>query len=142
MEQKCKLEYGFWITILTIMANFSKVFCFVMTYWIVKKHTEDKQELEPNKKHNDTLLITAGDALASFLEIPDSETRCMSIVEKVDFQNGIWDLRWVNINPMPWRKRMPCSWFRAIGLRRWLVGNILYASTVPFNAALVLTHCI
>lgn len=77
------------------------------------------------QKPDDALLITAGDAIASFLETPDKETLGMSIVEKTDFQNGIWDLRWVKINPMPWRKRHKCAWFRAIGLRRWIIGNVM-----------------
>ena len=126
MEQRCKLEYGFWITIFTIVANSLKVFCFVMTYWMVKAHTEDKKDVGSREKHSYRLLITTGDALASFLEVPDNETLGMSIVEHADFQNGIWDLRWVRIEPMLWRKRYRCAWFRTIGLRRWIVGSLVY----------------
>ena len=71
------------------------------------------------------LLLTTGDALASFLERPDSHTEGMGTAEKSDFENGIWDIRWVAISPMAWLPRRRRSSFRAIGTRWWVVDMLL-----------------
>lgn len=125
MEQRCKIEYGFWITILTVVANALKLLGFIVTYWMLKHYSQDKKSLETNQEYQLKLLITTDDAIASFLSAPDSETLGMSIVEKKDFENGIWNHRWVSVSPMLWTERFKCAWFRAIGLRRWLFGNFL-----------------
>ena len=135
MKQHCKLQYGKWITTFVIIANFLKLLCFITTFFVVKHHTGDggSTEAEGKPVGGNELLITTGDAIASFLETPDNETLGMSIVEKEDFQNGIWKHRWVRVNPMLWRKRLPCSSFRAIGLRRWLTGSLLCVFVAYFR---------
>ena len=125
MPQRCKLEYGFWITILTIISNFCKLLGFVATWLLLKRCTRRPTGEHENERVKHVLLITTGDAVASFLECPDAESIGMSIVEKRDFENGIWALRWMNISPMMWRERYSCAWFRAIGLRWWLIDTLL-----------------
>ncbi|KAG9229348.1 hypothetical protein BJ875DRAFT_500010 [Amylocarpus encephaloides] len=130
MKQQCKLEYGFYISLFTILANFAKLLVFAITLWTLRSH-RTKELVSGNAKENKnktTLLVTTGDALASFLEVPDSKTLGMSTVEKEDFRNGIWKARWEEINAMEWRDRSKCAWFRAIGLNRWLAGNLLLLS--------------
>jgi hypothetical protein len=105
MPERCKLEYGFWITIFTVIANSIKLACFSATYWMLARSERKESELEGNEKLKSTLLITTGDAIASFLEVPDTTTRGMSIVENEDFYNGIWALRWIKIEPMLWQER-------------------------------------
>jgi hypothetical protein len=70
-------------------------------------------------------IYLQGDALASFLENPDHETLGISTVEKQDFRNGIWDHRWVKPSPMPWKQREKCAWFRAIGVKWWMIDMIV-----------------
>jgi hypothetical protein len=123
MSERCTLEYGSIVTMITVAANACKFACFVATYWLLKHNGSKHAKRNDRREH--TPLITTGEAIASFLENPDPETLGMSIVEKEDFRNGIWDLRWVHVNPMPWRERHPCAQFRAIGLRRWLSGTLL-----------------
>ncbi|KAF1845091.1 uncharacterized protein K460DRAFT_394825 [Cucurbitaria berberidis CBS 394.84] len=135
IPERCTLEYASMAAIVTIGANFFKVVCFMVTYWLLKRNNSNNAQTGNRNKH--TPLITTGDALASFLEDPDPETFGMSIVEKADFQHGIWDLRWVHINPIPWRERFSCAQFRAIGLRRWLTG-ITILSLIPLAPALFL----
>lgn len=123
--KKCRLEYGFMVTTLTVAANALKTICFIATYWLLKRRVKYSTISGSRSHRNMQPLITTGDAIASFLEFEDKETVGISMVEKEDFENGIWDLRWVHINPMPWRERFPCCRFRAIGVRRWLVGSTM-----------------
>lgn len=125
MRQQCKLEYGFYITIFVIVANFFKLVCFIETYRMLKRAARATEGSDEKENKRFMPLITTGDAIVSFLETPDPATLGMSIVEKEDFHNGIWDLRWQKIHPMEWRDRGHCAWFRAIGLRRWLTDFIV-----------------
>jgi hypothetical protein len=126
MEQRCKLEYGFRITLLTVIANLLKLLCFIATYILLKRITKAVDNPNQDGKGDNILLITTGDAIASFLETPDPETLGISTVEKEDFENGIWDQRWVKPCPMPWKKRSSCAQFRAIGTKWWLIDMIMY----------------
>jgi hypothetical protein len=131
MPQECKLEYGFWITILTISANLFKLLCFVGTYVMLKRRVNKDGASNETGRWKHQPLITNGDAIASFLEHPDDTTLGMSIVEKEDFRNGIWTQRWAKIHPIPWQERSPCRLFRAIGLWRWVTGTALYGFLSP-----------
>ncbi|KAF2790633.1 hypothetical protein K505DRAFT_340267 [Melanomma pulvis-pyrius CBS 109.77] len=111
MKEHCKLEYGFIVAMFTVVVNSLKVICFVGTYWILKYRPNDIAK--------------------------NQETFGMSTVEKEDFRNGIWDLRWVHVGPMSWRRRFPCAHFRAIGLRRWITDTSLL-SAIPLIPAIFL----
>lgn len=124
MPQKCRLEFGRIVTVLTVVANTIKLACFAATFWLLKRNARGKEKSSCEIRKMQP-LVTAGDAIASFLEFEDNETSGMSTVEKKDFENGIWDHRWVSINPMSWQKRTNCCQFRAIGVRRWLIGTTL-----------------
>lgn len=139
MKQHCKLQYGFIVAMFTVVANALKVICFVGTYWILKYRPNDIANSNASEKRKSMPLVTTGDAIASFLEFPDQETFGMSIVEKEDFRNGIWDLRWVHVYPMPWRRRFPCAHFRAIGLRQWITGTSLFVTTISAESSSLLT---
>ncbi|KAH6642232.1 hypothetical protein C7974DRAFT_468641 [Boeremia exigua] len=130
MPQRCKLEYGFWITVLTIGSNVCKLLGFIATWVLLKRRTRNPDQADGDNRAKHELLVTTGDAIASFLESPDPESIGMSVVEKRDFEHGIWALRWVSIDPMMWRKRYSCAWFRAIGLGWWLTDTTLL-SVIP-----------
>lgn len=112
MPKTCRLEYASLATALTVAANGVKLLCFIATYVMLKWKAKgpDKSKMQP--------IITTGDTIASFLASEDTETLGMSIVEKEDFHNGIWDHRWIVISPRIWRERSKCCRFRAIGVRR------------------------
>jgi hypothetical protein len=124
MDKKCRLEYGLWATALTVVANALKLLCFTATYWLLKRKVTSVRRSDLIDGTTQP-LVTAGDAIASFLALEDTETQGMSIVDKDDFDNGIWDHRWVGINPMKWQEQTKRCRFRAIGVRRWLTGTVL-----------------
>lgn len=81
MPQNCRLEYGFLITVLTIVANVLKVIGFISTHYILKRGARRAGRTQENYRKAQP-LITTGDAIASFLQFEDRETTGMSIVEK------------------------------------------------------------
>ncbi|CAI6267609.1 unnamed protein product [Periconia digitata] len=125
MEKKCKLEYGVLVGSLTVGAIGLKFLLFVATYVVLKLNSKTANKSGAQIDRMMQPLVTTGDAIASFLEIEDKTTIGMSMAEKEHFENGIWDHHWIRISPMPWRERRPCSRFRAIGVRRWLVGMVI-----------------
>lgn len=116
-KERCTLEYGFHVAIITVIANFFKVCCFGATYALLR--TPNGGEIE------NTPLLTTGDAIASFLERPDPITKGMSIVEKKDFQKGIWDIRWLAISPMIWRQRQSRPLSCALDKRWWYTDMLM-----------------
>lgn len=123
MDHTCKIEYAYTAGIWVCVANVIKLCCFIGVYFLFKKYTQAGQE-----SSKDQLLVTTGDAIASFLADPDPYTFNMSLVAKRDFQNGIWKLRFFQITPIAWIDRGDCSRFRAIGRRRWFLGHLLYVT--------------
>ncbi|KAF1961573.1 hypothetical protein CC80DRAFT_499969 [Byssothecium circinans] len=132
MPERCRLEYSYLASIITFAANTTKVMGFIATYWLLKRTSRSTSDPKDDRKT--WPLITTGDAVASFLEFPDPETVGMSAVEVKDFRKGIWNLRWARIGPIKWMERSPCCSFRAVGLRRWLIGTVLL-SIVPIAPA-------
>lgn len=126
MDKKCRLEYGILVAGLTVGAIGLKLLCFIATYLVLKRGSRGTDDCGAQSHRKMQPLMTTGDAIASFLEFEDNTTVGISTVEKRDFENDIWDHRWVRINPMPWRERRPCSQFRAIAVRRWLIGMTMY----------------
>lgn len=66
------------------------------------------------------LLVTAGDAVVSFLQNPDPQTQGMSTRSKQEFQQGV---NW-NSEPRSWKSQKQ-RWYRAASLRRWVTALIL-----------------
>lgn len=118
VDQTCKLEYAYTAGVIVVVANLIKLLCFIWVYFLLRKHAGD----ESSKQQ---LLITTGDAIASFLADPDPYTFDMSLVAKSDFENGLWKLRFFQIASIPWIDRGSYSIFRVIGRRRWFIGHIL-----------------
>ncbi|KAM6513138.1 hypothetical protein FALCPG4_015608 [Fusarium falciforme] len=69
-----------------------------------------------------TPLLTIGDAVASFLAMPDPETRGMCMVSRLDVEKsrGVWP-----IVSKPFQPRLR-RWAVAVGVRRWIVCMTFY----------------
>ena len=111
MEQRCRVGFSLDIAIVVLVFNFVKIGCFVWTYLLFRHQTNDGVK---------QVLFTAGDAIASYLREEDPETKGICLAEKSDFENGLWDQRWVVPKAMNWRPVVHASWFRSIGLWRWV----------------------
>ncbi|KAK3301241.1 uncharacterized protein B0H64DRAFT_471194 [Chaetomium fimeti] len=75
-------------------------------------------------------LATLGDAIASFLEEPDTTTQGACLLSKTDIWRGRWPLEeakyWVPKNHY---------WFRSISLPRWMATFIIWAISIGLTAA-------
>lgn len=129
MKQQCRLGFSPYLMIVVVVFNFLKVACFVAAY----------VHLRAGKDRVNPLLFTADDAIASFLRIEDPETEGICLAEKRDFENGLWDQRWIVPQPIRWRPVPRRSWFRAIGLWRF-VYHILLLVFLLVNEVLLLTN--
>jgi hypothetical protein len=115
VERPCTLEYSYVITILVIIANVVKLGCFVATYRLLRR-----TELRATKTgQTGTIILSPGDAIASFLEREDETTRGICLAEKKHFESGLWEMPWIEVRPIPWRGRQSKASFRAIGIWRW-----------------------
>ena len=104
VEEHCKLQFSLVVMIVVIICNLMKTICMSTIAW--------KQDPEP--------LVTLGDAIASFLDLPDVTTEGNCIAEKTWFKQGrTWGLHLSRWDP----KRL--RWFRAASQRRWIICNIL-----------------
>lgn len=124
MPQHCKLQFSVFIGVIVTGFNLIKICLFTLIFLTFRRRTLTVRDSALAPIY-DPVLITSGDAIASFLREPDEHTRKMCLAEKVDFENGIWDARWVQLCPIRWRKNHHRSWFRAVGLRRWIMGGLL-----------------
>ncbi|KAL9614475.1 MAG: hypothetical protein Q9167_001003 [Letrouitia subvulpina] len=65
VEEQCTLKFNLDFAVIVIVCNLVKVLCMFLTLWM----------------HNNSALMTIGDAIASFLENPDPYTRGLCIFE-------------------------------------------------------------
>ena len=148
MPQRCKLQFSVFIGSIVTGFNFIKFGLFTLTFLMLRKRTrvyddsnDSNNANELNDLNNskrlryDPVLITTGDAIASFLQKPDCNTENMCLAEKLDFENGIWDARWVQLCPIRWRRNYHRSWFRVIGMRRWITGGVLQVANIPADGS-------
>ena len=103
-KEHCELQFSLTIMIVVLICNLIKTVCMGTMAW--------KQNAEP--------LVTLGDAIASFLDRPDTTTRGNCIIGKTQFKdNKFWDWSPCKWNPTNLR------WFRAASSRRWVVCIVL-----------------
>ncbi|XMA11573.1 hypothetical protein WAI453_004364 [Rhynchosporium graminicola] len=105
VEDQCRLQFAVPIMIAVLTCNFVKLLCMVVTIWICREPT----------------LVTLGDALSSFLEIPDQNTAGMCIATKKDFEHG-----WPDAEPKQWHVKKHFR-YEAVGFYRWIGSNIMCA---------------
>ena len=102
-EENCRLQFSLTILIVVISCNFVKAACMTLVAY----------------QHDSESLVTLGDAIASFLNKPESATQGNCIATKNDFGKSHWTAA-----TKTWQPRQLC-WFKNASLKRWLVCNIL-----------------
>ena len=102
-EEKCYLQFSRTLLIVVIICNFVKVVCMTLMVY----------------QHDSEPLVTLGDAIASFLDEPDSATQGNCIATKNDFRKNHWTAAAKTWQPTQLR------WFKNASLKRWLLCNIL-----------------
>lgn len=105
--ERCKLQFSLWIMIIIIICNTVKTTCMVVMW---------RQDHKP--------LVTLGDAIASFLRVPDQTTAKNCLADKGRILGGSW----TNVKAK-WKAESR-FWFRSASLKRWLICNILCCATL------------
>jgi hypothetical protein len=67
VDEICRLQFSFPIALAVILSNFVRVVCMAVTLLGYKQHKA---------------LVTIGDAIASFLDEPDTETQKLSLASR------------------------------------------------------------
>ena len=99
--EKCKVQFSLGIMIVVIFCNFVKACCMVMA--VVRSH-------EPT-------LVTLGDAVDSFLEIPDPTTREICFADR-RFIKRDWRRGWAG--PRQWKQKGVQRWWASVSGSRWM----------------------
>lgn len=108
MPERCSLQYSLHIMIAVIICNAVKSICMFLVVF----------------KSKDDPLVTVGDAITSFLNVPDEMTTAMCTISKRDIDRGIWEFV---IAVVAWKQWYPrrLFWHCAASRRRWLICNFL-----------------
>lgn len=106
VKEECRLQFSLALLIVVIMSNFVKAVCMIVIVY----------------RHDDTPLITLGDAIASFLDDPDSTTQGNCVALQDSFQRRKWPQR-----PRPWATKR-AYWFSSSSWRFWTSYNILWVT--------------
>ena len=93
VEERCELQFNLYIMVTVILCNPVKLVTMGLTVW----------------KQRAPTLVTLGDAVSSFLEVPDTPTEGMCLVTKTDILNGGWSRDGVQKVYKPARS----FWFKA-----------------------------
>lgn len=95
VEEKCELQFSLPISLVVIICNAVKVLCMILTLL----------------ESRDDILVTVGDAIASFLQAPDPHTKGMSMLSRDTVVGG----------PEPWARRGDTFFSRKfLILQQWL----------------------
>ncbi|KAL8645139.1 MAG: hypothetical protein Q9226_007434 [Calogaya cf. arnoldii] len=103
VEEHCRLQFSLALLAVVIISNFIKATCMILMVY----------------RHDATPLITLGDAIASFLDDPDTTTQGNCIATKYTFQKRQWAQQ-----PRPWASKK-VIWFNNSSSARWAFYNIL-----------------
>ncbi len=103
--EHCKLQLSQHLLLVVILFNAMKAAIMIFVVFTVKE----------------VPLLTIGDAILSFLTVPNSTTEGMCLVSKEDIQRQ--NQGWSPI-ALPWKKTSQ-PLFRAASVRRWIVCNVL-----------------
>ena len=117
MEDQCKLQFSITIMVAVISCNFVKLVCMIIVAWKLRFHP----------------LVTLGDAIASFLNEPDSTTDGICLAGKPPFRKRQnWRDLPVQYNPKPHR------WLNAASRSRWCVHITLCLLTLLAASGLLI----
>ena len=103
---QCKLGLSISILAAVTFCNLVKILCLATTLFSIKDSSN--------------LLVTTGDAIASFLDVPDTTTADRSIISRQNSSSR--EKGWVANSDLVLRrwKALPKSWFQADSGSRWI----------------------
>ena len=110
--EKCKVQFSLEIMIVVICCNLVKAICMV---------TAVIRSQEPT-------LVTLGDAMDSFLRIPDPTTRGICFADR-EFMKREWRRGW-RTRPRQWKQQGVQRWWTSASKRRWLACNFFFWATL------------
>ena len=111
-NENCKVQLSLGIMIAVICCNLVKTCAMIMT--VVRSR-------EPT-------LVTLGDAIDSFLRIPDSTTRGICFADR-RFVDQEWRRGW-RTGPRQWKKRGVWRWWSSASKTRWITCNFFCSMTI------------
>ena len=123
--EKCKVQFSLEIMIVVICCNFVKACCMV---------TAVIRSREPT-------LVTLGDAIDSFLRVPDQTTIGMCFADRT-FIEREWR-RGCRTEPRQWKQKEVKRWWTSVSSTRWIICNffcliIVIAAGVSLRLGMVL----
>ena len=123
--EKCKVQFSLEIMIVVICCNFVKACCMIMAVIRAREPT----------------IVTLGDAVGSFLRIPDQTTIGMCFADR-QFIEKEWS-RGCRTEPRQWKQKEVKRWWNSISKTRWIISNffcliIVIAAVVSLQLAVEL----
>ena len=118
-EERCKVQFSLGIMIAVICCNLVKACAMIMT--LVRSR-------EPT-------LVTLGDAIGSFLRIPDPTTMGICFADR-RFIDREWR-RGCRTGPRQWNQKGEHRWWTNVSKTRWITCNFFFAITIIVSAVLL-----
>lgn len=116
VKESCKLQFSFSIAVTVVVSNFIKAVCMTLTLLLYRRHAA---------------LVTIGDAVASFLDNPDPETRgrCLHSRRLIEAEWNWEDINGptkdgLSVDPEKFEPKAE-TWARAPSGGKWLATYIL-----------------
>ena len=119
VEEKCKVHFSLGIMIAVICCNLVKAGGMVMT--VVRSR-------EPT-------LVSLGDAIDSFLSIPDPTTMGICFADRRCIERE-WRRGW-KAGPRPWKRQGVRRWWTSVSKRRWIICNFFSSMAITIAGVLL-----
>ncbi|CUS15480.1 unnamed protein product, partial [Tuber aestivum] len=111
-DENCTVQFTLQIMIVVICCNFVKACCMIMAVVRTREPT----------------LVTLGDAVDSFLRVPDPTTVGMCFSDRrfaiLEWRHGR------SIGARPWKQEGVQRWWRSVSETRWLICNLFCLITI------------
>ena len=120
-DEKCKVQFSLGIMIIVICCNFVKACCMI---------TAVVRSREPT-------LVTLGDAIDSFLRVPDSTTKGMCFADR-QYIAREWKLG-RRAKPTKWEKNGVQRWWTSAGWARWATCYVFFFIYMFYMAMFLIT---
>ncbi|KUJ14616.1 uncharacterized protein LY89DRAFT_720111 [Mollisia scopiformis] len=111
-QQGCRVLLSIPTLAIIICCNLLKVIIMIMMF--------------RTRNSNAKPLVTRGDAIQSFIELPDPTTDDMCLYDKNMIEKGFWERAKLPQEYYP-RKRL---WFGACSTKRWVITNVMAVATL------------
>ncbi|PUU76459.1 hypothetical protein B9Z19DRAFT_1194722 [Tuber borchii] len=117
--EKCKVQFSLGIMIAVICCNLVKACCMVMAVVRFREPT----------------LVTLGDAIDSFLRIPDRTTTGICFADR-QFIKKVWRYG-LQARPRLWRQEGVQRWWRSVSKTRWITCNFFCIIAITIAGVLL-----